>query len=123
LCRNGFVPYDSYLYFHGEEQSLAIRAFTRGWDIYHPIWIPLYHLYKKANTEHQTHHWHKSIKNKRSIDYQALQQRAYGRVYRLLCGDGLRGSAYGLGNERTLDDYKKISGIDYSNKIIIPIDS
>lgn len=52
------VPYDPHLYFHGEEQNLAIRAFTRGWDIYHPSIIPLYHLYKMPNQSHSAHHWH-----------------------------------------------------------------
>ena len=26
------IPYDPLLYFHGEEQALALRAWTRGWD-------------------------------------------------------------------------------------------
>jgi hypothetical protein len=30
------VPYDPELYFHGEEITLAIRAFTRGWSLFHP---------------------------------------------------------------------------------------
>jgi hypothetical protein len=30
------VPLDPWLYFHGEEQNLAVRAWTHGWDIWHP---------------------------------------------------------------------------------------
>ena len=30
------VPYDPQLYFFGEEITLAIRAFTSGYDLYHP---------------------------------------------------------------------------------------
>lgn len=111
------VPYDPYLYFHGEEQSLAVRAFTRGWDIFHPTWTPLYHLYKEANTAHETHHWHGEVDARRSFTGAYLTERAKLRLTRLLCGDGLPG-AYGLGTVRTLDEFAAFSGIDYRNKTI-----
>lgn len=110
------VPYDPYLYFHGEEQSLAVRAYTRGWDIYNPNYIPLYHLYKKAGEEHTTHHWHKSTSTKRALDGAYLRARAKKRVLRLFYGDGLKGTAYGLGEVRSLADFCALSGIDYINK-------
>jgi glycosyltransferase involved in cell wall biosynthesis len=112
------IPYDPYLYFHGEEQSLAIRSFTRGWDIYHPCRIPLYHYYKERDTSHETHHWHERTSGTRCITYTTLNNRAYARVKRLLYGDGLRGSAFGLGSQRSLEDFKKLSGIDYEGRTI-----
>src|SRR5690606_31241175 len=30
------VPYDPELYFEGEEDTLAVRSFTHGWDLFHP---------------------------------------------------------------------------------------
>ena len=39
------VPYDQSLYFYGEELSIALRAFTRGYGIYHIPSTPIYHLY------------------------------------------------------------------------------
>ena len=114
------VPYDPYLYFHGEEQSLSIRAFTKGWDIYHPTWIPLYHCYKKIDTSHTTQHWHGSTDNKRVLDSNYLRKRAIKRVNRLFYEDGMKNSIYGLGNVRTLEEYINFSGIDYKNKIIKP---
>ena len=116
------VPYDPYLYFHGEEQSLSVRAYTRGWDIYHPNWIPLYHLYKQINHEHLTHHWHKSVESQRALNAEYLKARAIKRINRLLYGDGMKGSAYGLGSTRTLDEFIAFSGIDYKNKTIKTID-
>lgn len=110
------VPYDPFLYFHGEEQSLAVRAYTRGWDIYNPNWIPLYHLYKKANEEHLTHHWHKSASNKRALNAEYLRARAKSRIKRLFYGDGMKGSPYGLGDARSLEAFVAMSGIDYINK-------
>jgi len=112
------IPYDPYLYFHGEEQSLSIRAYTRGWSIYHPKWIPLYHYYKTRGEDYKTHHWHKSIEKKRSLSYAYLKERAKKRINRLFYGDGMKNGVYGLGNEKTLNDFINFSGIDYKNKTI-----
>ncbi|MDL2357581.1 MAG: GlcNAc-transferase family protein [Pseudomonadota bacterium] len=120
FCAGKFVeevPYDPYLYFHGEEQSLAVRAYTRGWDIFHPTRVPLYHLYKSANTPHETHHWHGDIDAARAFSGTYLTERAKRRLERLLCGDGLPG-AYGLGSVRTLDEFIAFSGIDYKRRIV-----
>ena len=120
FCAGEFVeevPYDPYLYFHGEEQSLAVRAYTRGWDIFHPTWVPLYHLYKEANTPHETHHWHGQVDAQRAFTGAYLTERAKQRLIRLLCGDGLPG-AYGLGSVRTLDQFTAFSGIDYNQRIV-----
>ena len=111
------VPYDPFLYFHGEEQSLAVRAYTRGWDIFHPTWVPLYHLYKMANTPHETHHWYGEIDGQRGFTSAYLTQRAKDRLTQLLCGDGLPG-AYGLGQARSLDEFIAFSGIDYKQRVI-----
>jgi glycosyltransferase involved in cell wall biosynthesis len=111
------VPYDPYLYFHGEEQSLAVRAFTRGWDIYHPLLIPVYHLYKSEGTAYHTHHWHGETEAKRAFRSSYLLERARKRLNRLLMGDGLPG-AYGLGSARTMAQYAELSGIDYAKQTI-----
>lgn len=107
------VPYDPFLYFHGEEQSLAIRAYTRGWTILHPLHalIPLYHLYKAPDQPHLTHHWHPDYEARRQVKRSELQQRSDARLLDLVSGR-LRG-AYGLGTMRTLAEFARISGIDY----------
>lgn len=112
------VPYDPYLYFHGEEQSLSIRAYTRGWDIYHPTWTPLYHNYKKVDVSYSAQHWHESVRDKRSVTTSYLKKRSKERLNRLLYGDGLANSVYGRGSVRTLKEYCEFSGIDYFSKTI-----
>jgi hypothetical protein len=112
------IPYDPFLYFHGEEQSLAIRAYTRGWDIFHPKHIPLYHLYKRPNTEHLEHHWHKSVEGDRALDYATLKKRAIHRLNRIFYGDGMTHSPYGLGSVRPMEHFIEFSGIDYRNRVI-----
>ncbi|NOQ30430.1 MAG: hypothetical protein GQ570_04810 [Helicobacteraceae bacterium] len=112
------VPYDPYLYFHGEEQSLSIRSYTKGWDIYHPNLIPLYHNYKITKTNYTTHHWNKDVDTKRVLSSTYLKERATQRINRLFYEDGMKNSIYGLGNVRTLDEYIRFSGIDYKNRVI-----
>lgn len=114
------VPYDPYLYFHGEEQSLAVRSYTRGWDIFHPTWVPLYHLYKEANVAHETHHWYGQVDAQRAFTGAYLTERSKKRLTRLLCGDGLPG-VYGLGRERTLDQFMAFSGIDYRKRTVMDV--
>ena len=44
-------PYDPYYYFHGEEQALALRLFTHGWNIYHIPDLPVFHLYNEKPSD------------------------------------------------------------------------
>lgn len=111
------VPYDPYLYFWGEEQSLSIRAFTHGWDIYHPTAVPLYHLYRDTGSNHAQLHWTSEVDQQRQLDSAYLTKRSNVRLMRLLCGDGLPG-VYGLGKIRTIDEFSLYSGIDYKRKSI-----
>ena len=51
------VPYDQSLYFYGEELSIALRAFTRGYGIYHIPSTPIYHLYTDTSDLKRKLHW------------------------------------------------------------------
>lgn len=107
------VPYDPFLYFHGEEQSLALRAYTRGWTILHPQHelIPLYHLYKQSGESYRSHHWHPDYEARRQTTHAMLTQRADARLLALVSGR-LNGP-YGLGTVRSLEAFAAISGLDY----------
>lgn len=108
------VPYDPYMYFHGEEQNLALRAYTHGWTIYHPLHdlIPLYHLYKQKDNAYRTHHWHPDYEAQRAVKWTALKQRADQRLLDLIHAPQ-RNGRYGLGSVRSLADFIAFSGIDY----------
>lgn len=106
------VPPDPYLYFSGEEHSLAIRAFTRGWDLFTPKYAPVYHLYREPSERTHTLHWNSSIDDQRPQSWLDLDELSFARLRRLFFGSGLPG-AYGLGQERSLEDFRVLSGIDY----------
>ena len=104
------VPYDPQGYFHGEEQGLTLRAFTRGWDLYHIPDIPLYHHYRKPGESHLGHHWHPRWKHPpERLAY--WERRAVARLRDLV--SGTLSGVWGLGTDRTLEDFFRISGIDY----------
>ncbi|MDH4982129.1 GlcNAc-transferase family protein [Hyphomicrobium sp. D-2] len=103
------VPYDPLFYFHGEEQNISIRAFTHGWDIWHPNAVPLYHLYKKRGAKEAPLHWDADFESQRQEKWFELRRRADRRLGELMTGK-LSG-AYGLGSVRTFDDYLKVSGL------------
>ena len=112
------VPYDPRLYFHGEEQSLAVRAYTHGWDIFHHPHIPLFHLYKMPNTAHNTHHWHPEWEKLRDFKFTQLTELAKTRLMDLVFERRDLGR-YGLGKTRTLDEFAKFSGIDYAKRKLV----
>lgn len=105
------VPHDPKLYFFGEEPTLAVRAFTHGYDMFHPHEVLLWHYYgreasRKHWTDHQTWYFH--------------DRRSVLRALQLLGVDDAVSSIdfgpYGLGRERTLEDFTRSTGIDYSRR-------
>ena len=48
------VPHDPDYYFHGEEISIAVRAFTHGYDLFHPHKVVCWHEYTR---EGRDKHW------------------------------------------------------------------
>ena len=113
------VPYDPFLYFTGEEHSLAARAYTHGWDIFHPVEIPLYHLYRKADEKHRGQHWDEKFESARPVKWRELRQRGMDRLRQLLLEGKLSG-IYGLGKVRGLEGLQALSGVDYPNRQFDP---
>jgi hypothetical protein len=113
------LPYDPRLYFHGEEQSFALRAWTRGWDIVHIPGMPIYHLYTQPGTQPRPMHWSIELDQQRAVRSAVLEQAARERLAALLWGGEDLG-VYGLGQVRSLADYAAFSGIDYAARAIAP---
>lgn len=111
------IPYDPRYYFYGEEQSFSIRAYTHGWDIFHVPSMPFYHLYSNETVKDvRKHHWEVEQDAGRGQRWWELDKAAKIRLSRLVTGN-LYG-VYGLGTQRTLEDYNRDFGIDYRNRTI-----
>lgn len=102
------IPYDPHIYFTGEEHTLAVRGFTHGWDIFYPPVPIVCHMYTR---EGRTKQWDDDK------DWWKTDRESKMRVHNLLI-HGVDFGTYGLGKVRSLDDYQKISGIDYKNKTL-----
>jgi hypothetical protein len=114
------VPYDPWLYFHGEEQAMALRLYTRGWDLFHMPALPVHHLYNEANSgaPRRPLHWDAQQEAGREIPWWAFEQRARIRLGALVAGADL--GVYGLGTVRSVADFAAFSGIDYTARTLAP---
>lgn len=107
------LPYDPFLYFRGEEVTLATRAWTKGWDIFYPHQITLYHYYTRTNAKK---HW--DIHS----EWYKLEQKSRERIKKILrinpleAGESLE--IYDIGTVRTLADYQTFSGINFKTQEI-----
>lgn len=105
------VPYDPYLYFHGEEISMAVRAYTHGYDLFHPHRTLLWHCYERA---YRDRHWddHDS--------WYRTDLASHARVRTLLgvsSSGGTNFGHYGLGEIRSLEAYERFAGINFKKRI------
>jgi hypothetical protein len=107
------VPYDPNLYFHGEEISMAVRAYTAGYDLFIPNQIVCWHEYTRKN---RIRHWDENKK------WETLNNKSLKRVKQLLGVDedfaDYDFGKYGFGNARTLNDYVEYSGIRFSDRAV-----
>jgi hypothetical protein len=112
------VPYDPYLYFDGEEDSLAWRLFTNGYNIFHTPDTPLYHYYVNPNNLiKRPLHWDSDEDNARPTNWIDLKNRGRDRLNNIV--ENKINPPYGLGPVRTLIDYADFSGLDIPNKKVL----
>jgi hypothetical protein len=101
------VGYDPELYFLGEEAAMTVRAFTGGYDLFHPHETIIWHDYgRPAAAKHWGDHTGENSINRR---WQELDSHSKDKVRRLLSGQPVE--SYGLGAVRSLEEYEAYAGI------------
>jgi hypothetical protein len=104
------VPHDPNFLFHGEEISIAVRAYTWGYDMFAPHKVVVYHEYTRQ---------HRPRKSWDDLNEWSKWDRAsLARNRRLLNIDGEHDpnedfGEFGFGPYRTLADYEKFAGINF----------
>lgn len=107
------VPYDDGIYFLGEEINLATRAFTNGYELFHPVEIVAWHYYTR---EGQPRHW--DDHNSPNDAWYRLDRASRRRVRTLLLWPMIGDTA--LGEERTLAEYERYAGVDFAARTATP---
>ena len=107
------VQHNPEYYFHGEEISIAARAYTWGYDLFHPHRVAIWHEYTRKG---RTKQWdddkkwgdknsHSHLTNRKLFGMDGLVQEGH---------DG----PYGFGRVRTLRDYEKYSGLLFEKRAV-----
>jgi hypothetical protein len=107
------VQHNPEYYFHGEEISVGVRAFTHGYDLFHPHKPLIWHEYTRKG---RTKQWdddttwgqknnHSHLTNRKLFGMDGEKQEGH---------EGL----YGFGTERTLRDYEKYAGLLFSKRAV-----
>jgi hypothetical protein len=107
------VQHNPEYYFHGEEISIAARAYTHGYDLFHPHKVLIWHEYTRKG---RTKHWdvdktwgeknkHSHLTNRKLFGMDGLEQEGH---------DG----PWGFGTVRTLRDYEKYAGLLFEKRAV-----
>jgi len=107
------VQHDPEFYFHGEEISIGVRAYTHGYDLFHPHRVVIWHEYTR---EGRTKQWDDDK------DWVKKNNFAHKKNRQLFGMDGeeveLDFGRYGFGTERTLREYEIYSGLLFSKRAV-----
>lgn len=106
------VPYDPDLYFMGEEAAMTVRAFTHGYDLFHPAETIVWHDYARVDARK---HWGDHTEANRVVrPWGELDEKSRRKVRRLLCGEPVE--SFGLGGVRTLGEYETYAGLSFAKR-------
>lgn len=110
------VPYNPMLYFFGEETMLTIRAFTHGYDFFHPTEVILWHQYatgkhRGVRPRHEDDHLRT---NGVAADWWTRERTSNAWVKGFLLTPFV--GPFGCGTVRTFKDYEDFAGVNFQHQ-------
>jgi len=113
--------------FLGEEQSMAARFYTHGWDLMSPMTMLVYSLddrsYRKTFWE-QLYRKYEVVDPTTCEQRKQIEEQSVNRIRSLLRQGTLPNPAdnatFGLGSVRTLEQYEEFAGYDFKRQIATP---
>jgi hypothetical protein len=105
FCRE--VKYDPTYYFHGEEINLSVRAYMAGYDLFAPHKSVIWHEYTR---EGKKKHWDDHT------NWAELDRESHRHNRELLGIDNPDSSKLLPTHVRTLKDYEKYAGLEFSTR-------
>lgn len=106
------VQHDPEFYFHGEEISIAARAYTWGYDLFHPHKVLIWHEYTRKG---RTKQWDDDKEWVRKNEHSHKKNR---QLFGMDGEEMIDMGKYGFGKIRTLSDYEKYSGLLFSKRAV-----
>jgi glycosyltransferase involved in cell wall biosynthesis len=107
------VPHDPEYYFHGEEISIGVRAYTWGYDLFHPHKTVIWHEYTRKG---RTKQWDDDK------SWGGKNANSHKRNRKLFEMDGevkdIDFGIYDFGKVRSLLDYEKYSGLSFKRRAV-----
>jgi len=108
------IQHDPEYYFHGEEISISARAYTHGYDLFHPHRLVAWHEYTRKARPKQwdeittwcDHNIRSLDKNKKLFKLESNTKTKYDF------------SKYKLGTVRTLKEYEMYAGVCFKDKTV-----
>jgi hypothetical protein len=107
------VQHNPEYYFHGEEISIAARAFTWGYDLFHPHKVLIWHEYTRKG---RTKQWDDDTDWVNKNNHSHLTNRKlFG-----MDGESQEGheGKYGFGTVRTLREYEEYAGLLFERRAV-----
>ena len=106
------VPYDPELYFHGEEIMLSIRAFTHGFDAFHPPEHILWHEYTRL---HRAKHWGDHVQAQGiTVEWHERDAKSREKVRQFLLEPYV--GPFGCGTVRSFAEYEAYAGLSFLHR-------
>ena len=106
------VPSDPDLYFVGDEIILTIRAYTHGYDFFHPPEIIVWHAYTR---DFRTTHWADHVADQGvERTWRERDAVSIAKITRFLTEPWV--GPFGCGTARTFADYEAYAGISFRRR-------
>jgi len=106
------VQHDPEFYFHGEEISIAARAYTHGYDLFHPHKVLIWHEYTRKG---RTKQWDD---DKNWVEKNNFCHKKNRSLFGMDNESEMDFGKYGFGTERSLREYEKYSGLLFSKRAV-----
>jgi hypothetical protein len=104
------VQHDPEFYFHGEEISITVRAYTHGYDLFHPHKVLIWHEYTRKGRTKQwddDKEWHL-----RNVACHKKNRQLLGVDGETFDGD----HSLWFGNKRTIRQYEEYAGLLFETR-------
>lgn len=102
------IPYDDRISFMGEELCFAIRAYTRGWDIYAPNEMLVWHFYTRKD---HPKIWNQRDEMTRDVTWRQLEDNSHSVQRSVLLGE--EQGIYGVIKNNRYEEYQKMIGKNF----------